>query len=116
MTAGSAVVVQVLEAVGTMPHTAAVVAVDVGVGCAAVTHLALVSGRQDKCKIQCSCLCPSSKPHPTGIWISACSKGNTRHDLEGGMRVKMKTKRKKRSEGEKMMKELKVSELNAWMN
>lgn len=101
LTAGSAVVVQVLEAVGTVPHTAAVVVVAVGVGCAAVTHLALVSGRQDRCKVQCSCLCPSSKPHLMGIWISACSKGNNQHDLVGSMRVRMEKKRKTKCEGDK---------------
>lgn len=66
-TAGAAVVVVMLEGVGAAPHTAAaVVVVVVGVGCAAVTRLALVSGRRDRCKAQCSCLGPSSKPRLRG--------------------------------------------------
>lgn len=67
VTAGAAVVVVMLEAVGAAPHTAVVVVVvAVGVGCAAVTRVALVSGRQDRCKAQCSCLGPSSKPRLRG--------------------------------------------------
>lgn len=41
-------------------HTAAVAAAVVG--SATVTHFALVSGRQGRCKALCSCLGPSNKP------------------------------------------------------
>lgn len=80
MTAGAAELLVKLEAVGAVPHTAVVVAGAVGVDCAVVTHLALVSGRQDRRKAQCSCLGPSSKPHLTGTRILICSKGNNHYN------------------------------------
>lgn len=85
MTAPAALLVLVTEVtVEAEPHVAAaallvVVALVVGVvgvGCADGTHLALVSGRQDKCKALCSCLGPSSKPRLKGTWGSTRSKGN----------------------------------------
>lgn len=70
--AAAAVVVVVMEvAVGAVPHIAAADVV-VGVGCAAVTRLALVSGRQDRCKA----LGPSSKPCLRQTWTLTCSKAN----------------------------------------
>ncbi len=78
VTVAAAVVVVMLKAVGAVPHiaAAAVVVVVVRVGCAAVTHLALISGRQDRCKAQCRCLGPSSKPHLKGTWSLTCHKGH----------------------------------------
>lgn len=84
--AAAVVDVVVLEAVGAMPHTAVlvvavlVVVLVLQVACAALTHLALVSGMQDRCKAQCSCLGPSSKPRLSGTWISTCSKGNNHNN------------------------------------
>lgn len=73
MTAAAVVVVVVTEeAVGAVSHIAAAAVV----GLAVVTCLALVSGRQDRCKALCSCLGPSSKPCLRGAWNLTCSKGN----------------------------------------
>lgn len=81
LTAGAAVVAEMLEVVGTVPHTAAAAAAAaLGFGCVAVTLLALVSGRQDRCKAQCSCLSPSNKPHLRGTRVSTCSKGNNHYN------------------------------------
>lgn len=77
VTAGAAVAAVMLEVVGAAPHTAAAA---VGFGCAAVTLLALVSGRQGRRKAQCSCLGPSSKPHLRGTWVLTCSKGNNHYN------------------------------------
>lgn len=91
LTVGAAVVAVMLEVVGTVPHTAAAA---LGFGCVAVTLLALASGRQDRCKAQCSCLSPSNKPHLRGTWVSTCSKGNNHYNWPGSIRVKVEMKKK----------------------
>lgn len=65
MTAAAVVVVVIQQAVGAELHIAAP-APAARAGSAALTHLALVSGRLDRCKAQCSCLGPSSKPRLRG--------------------------------------------------
>ncbi len=67
MTAAVVVVVVIQEAVGAELHIAAPAPAPAArAGSAALTRLALVSGRQDRCKAQCSCLGPSSKPRLRG--------------------------------------------------
>lgn len=78
--AAAVVAVVMLEAVGAVPHIAAAAALGVRVGCAAVTRLALISGRQDRCKAQCSCLGPSSKPCLRGTWSSTCHNSNNHNN------------------------------------
>lgn len=71
------------EAAGAAFHTAAlapVLAAAVGDGYGGATLPALVSGKQGRCKAQCSRLGPSSKPHLRGTWIWICSKGNNHHN------------------------------------
>lgn len=74
----TAVAVEVMtEALRAVPRIAAVLVVAaVAVGCTALTPLALVSGRQDRCKALCSCFAPSNKPCLRGTWSLTCSKGN----------------------------------------
>lgn len=72
--AAAVVVVVVMEvAAAAVSHVAAAAA---GGGRAAGILLALVSGRQDRCKAPG----PSSKPRPGGSWTSTCSRGNNHSD------------------------------------
>lgn len=89
----AAVVVVMEVAVGTVPHTAAADVAEVG--CAVVTRLSLVSGRQGRYKALCSCLGPSSKPHLKGTWSSICSKGNNHNNWTGSVRVQVEKENKK---------------------
>lgn len=66
-----------MEAAGSGPHVAAGAVAVNEVGWALLTHLALVSGSQGRCKAPCSCSGPSSKPRLWGNWTLTCGKGNS---------------------------------------